>query len=397
MINIIDHKSIDKIFTIGDIHGEFKTIFNSIKRGLVYPSGFFDEEIHPLKIKEYEDFYGEGAYRIRPIPHFEEKRGKTYQKSVFIVVGDCGIGFNKTQYYIDLFKKMNETLEKNDSFLYFLRGNHDDPSYFNEDKLGFSNIKCISDYTVILFKKHNVLCVGGGVSIDRVWRKQQEIRLNKYKSEDSKKRLYWDDEMPIYDEEKLKEMIESNIEISHVVSHTSPLFAFPKDDEEEIKWFEVDLELKGDILKERQIMSNIYDYLNNNGVKLKTWTYGHYHKSFREVINETVFSSSNEFEINNIIHMYGEYMKINEMKKRKSTDKYFKPFHYDSLFISELEELLRNREMNGQNEQNRGAVDGVIPRVFEPNMIDNNIRLGGELNENDIENGIAIDNEIEPF
>lgn len=48
---------------------------------------------------------------------------------------------------------MNEFLSKTDTTLIFVRGNNDDPSFYNEKKIDFSHIKTIPDYSVIITKK----------------------------------------------------------------------------------------------------------------------------------------------------------------------------------------------------------------------------------------------------
>ena len=67
---------------------------------------------------------------------------KPFENTVFIVVGDCGFGFPETKE--DKIRKMlksnfNTFLEKRNLYLLFIRGNHDDPSYFNNSKYRFTN------------------------------------------------------------------------------------------------------------------------------------------------------------------------------------------------------------------------------------------------------------------
>ncbi|MCC8173641.1 MAG: hypothetical protein LIP06_07850 [Tannerellaceae bacterium] len=99
-----------------------------------------------------------------------------------------------------------------------LRGNHDDPEYFDKGLIDFPLMKTIPDYTVIHFQKRRILCVGGGISVDRFLRKQR------MSNKDVK--LYLDGEAPNFDLSKL-EMISSEIRIDTVITHTAPSFCFP--------------------------------------------------------------------------------------------------------------------------------------------------------------------------
>lgn len=77
------------------------------------------------------------------------------------------------------------------------RGNHDDPAYFQEERVHHERFRCIPDYSVIQACGHNILCVGGAVSIDRDYRKKHDSRNSR-----SGVASYWTDEMPVYDKEK---------------------------------------------------------------------------------------------------------------------------------------------------------------------------------------------------
>jgi len=68
--------------------------------------------------------------------------------SLIIQCGDFGVGFAEKQMYVDFFRKLNKKLKLKNNILFVLRGNHDSPEYFN-DKIIFSNIKLVSDYSII--------------------------------------------------------------------------------------------------------------------------------------------------------------------------------------------------------------------------------------------------------
>lgn len=296
---VYDYSNIEKLFLSGDIHGEFSTFFNEIKNKLSIKKEEKIENVTPLRIGDSTplDF---DPFTFKP-------RGgnKNYNDSVFIVAGDCGFGFNKYQYYIDVLTQMNELLKLNNSHIIFVRGNHDDPSYFNENKLEFSNIKLVADYSIIQTKNHCTLCVGGGISIDRVWRKTQESRLNKY-SKNKDKRLYWEDEAPVFDKDKLDEIISSGIKIDSVVTHSSPKNMYPQDKPNYKNWLKLDKNLKKDVDNERETLFNLYSFLLENKMDIKLWAYGHFHSQYLDSTKDKIqyLAMSDDYifhDINNFI------------------------------------------------------------------------------------------------
>ena len=55
--------------------------------------------------------------------------------TVLVIAGDCGFGFEKLGYYENVFKRNSVRLSKANNWVVMLRGNHDDPSYFQEIKI----------------------------------------------------------------------------------------------------------------------------------------------------------------------------------------------------------------------------------------------------------------------
>lgn len=217
---------------------------------------------------------------------------------ILIVAGDIGLGFKYDTYYDDIFKDINEILIKNNIYCYLIRGNHDDPSYFSEKKINLSNIKTVCDYTVISVGNHNILCVGGGISIDRKYRMYKtsqniafEVFFKGKSIEEANKSvniLYWSDEAPVFDSDKLEEIKNGNISIDYVITHTSPSFCFKKDKDGIKTFLSLDKELTSDLDKERNVMDLIYKYLSSDN-KIDKWVYGHFHKHNIEVIDGTEF------------------------------------------------------------------------------------------------------------
>lgn len=223
---------------------------------------------------------------------------------IILICGDVGLGFYSREYYNETFETINNECIFRNIHLLMIRGNHDDPLYFNEKLIKFSNVETLNDYTILQVDNKNILCVGGAISIDRSVRKYTyENRLNytliqllydnpNAKLDDAKKLVYpsyWEYEPPIYDEGLLNFINDLGFNIDYVVTHTSPSFAFKNTKDGIEFWLKKDKELSKDLDKERKSLSLIYDFLIKNNNVIKKWVYGHFHDSNNEKINGTEF------------------------------------------------------------------------------------------------------------
>ena len=171
---LIDIFNVDKpnICFVGDIHGEFNSL-----QGLMKKTNFKD--------------------------------------TAYIVCGDIGFGFNKKEYYSKIFNKLSKTASKLNCEFIFIRGNHDDKKYFDKRLINRKCFKTIPDYSVIQTPNHNILCIGGAISIDRTYRKlvlkENALKYSIYhgctpnEAEKLCQQVYWDDEPCYYDEDKLSQ------------------------------------------------------------------------------------------------------------------------------------------------------------------------------------------------
>ena len=50
--------------------------------------------------------------------------------TVLIIAGDCGFGFDKPGYYDNVYNRNSSRLSKANNWVVMIRGNHDDPAYF---------------------------------------------------------------------------------------------------------------------------------------------------------------------------------------------------------------------------------------------------------------------------
>ena len=139
-----------------------------------------------------------------------------------IQVGDFGVGFKTLVKEKRQLDDINTALIKRNVIVYAIRGNHDHPSYFENDPFGLSNIKLVKDYTVLNLVGKNILCIGGAISIDRTVRYTKRQLEGDYTTNigvDS----WWKDEEFNYDDSKLVDLRDINI----VVTHTTPDYCWP--------------------------------------------------------------------------------------------------------------------------------------------------------------------------
>lgn len=264
-------------------------------------------EIFQIKIKDYYlyaigDIHGNFNIFIKYVKHMK------LDKSIFIICGDCGFGFMSRKGHEIELSKINKLLKKYDSYVLCVRGNHDDHRYFNsENRFQLERIICLSDYSVLSVlsdlsdpsvpsvEEFNILCVGGAISLDRYLRKMDywKYRRNilKYNPKANIKSIpkrYWKYEKPVYDHDKLKKI---KINISCIISHTAPSFAYPYWKKNIIDFVEYDSLLIHDVIQEREVMDKIFKYLKiHQKDSLKKWYYGHFHENHRKIIEDVEFN-----------------------------------------------------------------------------------------------------------
>ena len=253
------------VFCVGDIHGDFESVIGWIKR-----------------------------YDLT--------------NSTLIFCGDVGFGFNKEEYYRQIIVKINKECKKRNVYCLFGRGNHDNPSCFNGESFKNGFVRTLKDYTVIeiysiedesciLPPNKTILWVGGATSIDRKFRlTTMEQNAREYMRwhcgipyEEAINRcsqLYWKDEQPVYNEDKLNEINDSGIKIECVCTHTCPSYCEPVDKNGIQSWLPRDEDLAKDLDYERNVMDKIYLFLKDNNHPLKAWYYGHYHYHMFYVIED---------------------------------------------------------------------------------------------------------------
>ncbi len=236
------------------------------------------------------------THSIRPIFTIVDKY--KLESENIVHVGDLGLGFQEIRRDVENLILLDEMLIQNNIELYSVRGNHDNPIFWDKSKglnlPKFHNLHLMDDYTVETIDKKNVLFVGGSISIDRQIRKDEPPYPT-----------WWKDEVFNYDDEKIKKICEKYENIDIVVTHSAPNFAYPQSDNVGIvnDWHSVEAaygnDLKYELKEERSDHTQLYDDLaTERGYKIKHWIYGHFHSSKRALINGT------EFKLLNINELY---------------------------------------------------------------------------------------------
>lgn len=201
----------------------------------------------------------------------KEIEKEDYKDCIIIQVGDYGIGFKdtigaeiQTQSYV------NEFLKERNIQLYVIRGNHDDPEFFNGDKrLTFSNIEFLPDYSTKIINGKKFLFVGGGISIDRKWRIEAE--------QNGKGKSYWEDEVFVLNYEEAVKHKDCDI----LITHSTPSWIGPTNKSGIATFCAADKPLWDECLEERELHNKLFEI-----VKPKKSFHGHFHRHERRVTDE---------------------------------------------------------------------------------------------------------------
>ena len=255
------------IYAIGDLHGYYKSLINWITR-----------------------------YDIT--------------ESAIIICGDVGFGFEKPGYYEQLCGKFENVCSERNVTVFMLRGNHDDPSYFVDgNKINTEHFKAIPDYSVISNGEHNILCVGGAISIDRTTR-IAEWRQNVYRyamwhncplsvaEEKVTSKYYWEDEKPYLDDNALDELALNDIKIDIVCTHDAPPFCPPLTKDGISDYIGIDKTLSDDLDESRDVFSEILAKLILEGHPVTKWIYGHYHNHEQVEIDGVEYTMLDMYRVN---------------------------------------------------------------------------------------------------
>jgi hypothetical protein len=206
-----------------------------------------------------------------------------------LVVGDFGAGFGRTNSMDVRYRDIRSTLETNDICLYTIRGNHDDPAFFDGSH-DYERLHFLPDHRLVELCGKRIYSIGGAVStdidlIDPLTRKSRRMKNDTLIRFGSSKRIWWADEAPTQITEGLPEAVDI------IVSHEAPLSFEPEPVREqhlhEITWQQV--------LETRRYL----DYILKT-VRPPLWFYGHYHNHYEGFVNDTAYRG---LDIGEIVHV----------------------------------------------------------------------------------------------
>lgn len=211
------------------------------------------------------------------------------EKSNLIHVGDFGLGFVSIMQDVKNLEVIDEMLIDTQNKLFVVRGNHDNPIFWDKSK-GLNlpklhNIHLVDDYSVLDIENKKILCVGGGISIDRQIRKDDRP----YPS-------WWKDEEFQWHPGKFNRVVNNHNTMDIIVTHSAPSACYPRGVDAPIvnDWHNVELEhgnnLKGELQMERKKIDMLKDAVLK-AYKPTNWFYGHFHTSKTEIIDLVKFQA----------------------------------------------------------------------------------------------------------
>ena len=192
-----------------------------------------------------------------------------------IIVGDIGIGFGRPKSFEVQYKSVERRLERSNIKLWCIRGNHDDPSFFN-GSIKYPFLELLPDHITVEIGDYKVYPIGGATSTDR------EDRLKAMKH--SKHASYWEGEKP----ERKGENFNYPPKVDIIVSHESPLSFKPIPERPDF----INPDLWEEILEDRRYLEEVKTIIRSG-----YWFFGHYHRSFEGENGTMIYRGLGELEI----------------------------------------------------------------------------------------------------
>jgi hypothetical protein len=290
-MKIYDYQKFSNVYIGGSILNKEESLISIISNRVSAP---IDSGQHPKEIERQERLKKRKKSFSSKL-NLRRKSDGSFNNSVIILSGSVGFGSKSFEHFDEIFKGLNALLEKNNTHLLLIRGNNDDPSYFTGDKINYGNIKTIEDYSIIKLKGFNCLCVGGGISLDRKWKKTHGSRIGKT--------LYWEGETTELKPDEIKAILSEN-DIACVITHEPPSFiGNDTTSYSNSKWASDDEEVVTDAINERLVMDSIYTEMVR--VKKKPYVWAFTGNSVCLHMNnirfQSVFSSSDIICLNEIV------------------------------------------------------------------------------------------------
>jgi hypothetical protein len=235
-------------------------------------------------------------------------------------------------------------------------------------------VKTVPDYSVVMLKYFNCLCVGGSVSIDKEWKLSQEEQFGK--------KLYWDGEEPFFNKAELDEILKK-YKIGCVVSSTCPSFVFPGTNAyNKSKWIKDNSSIKTVFSNERKIMDKIYDKIIDADTKPYVWIYGRFKQHNHTKTNDIIFDSLASYQFEDVLELISSYFGIDVSKKLGDNT-----FALDSFIADEERNKIRmprfhhnEEEPMDEDERLDEDLEGDLPEENEQIIEEDAPRVGRTIN-----------------
>ena len=186
--------------------------------------------------------------------------------------------------------EIRSALEANDICLYTIRGNHDDPAFF-DGQHDYERLHFLPDHKMIELCGKRIYPIGGAVStdidlIDPLTRKSRRTINESLIKHGSSKRVWWQNEALVQITEGLPESADI------IVSHEAPLSFAPM--------LERDKHV-GESTWQQVVESRRYlDYVLK-AIKPPLWFYGHYHHHYEGFLGKTAYQGLDIAEIVKVV------------------------------------------------------------------------------------------------
>lgn len=303
--------SIKRVYLIGSMEGNFRDVLSSIKgickvndEDMAAFESKAETEYKQNLLQNYKKLKSEMGFRrlseseMKVIHRYEynnkRKTRTTYGNSLLFFTGNCGIGLKNEEYHRRIFDTLNKVLGYNKVHAVFLRGNLDNPAFFDGKSFNYSNIKLLSDYSVLNVLGKNILCIGGGVTPDRTWKKEVTAHRPEGKA---RKDSYFENEPTTFNAAELDKAMAGATTIDMVVSHSAPTFVGPQELEGINTWLKKDPKLSDDIFSDRMALDKVFNTLRENKKFISSWAYSHFdYEDYEKRSNVEFFALLRNFQ-----------------------------------------------------------------------------------------------------
>jgi hypothetical protein len=284
-MDIYDFSTISRTFFCGTLSDNEESFIRFLCDGM---SNGIETPVHPKEIERQERMCKRKGKRMPMFSgtpkSFKTRGNGRYDNSVIFISGGAGFGTKDDDFFGEVLGKINNISRQNNSYVVIVRGSKDDPSYFTEHKFDLSNVKLVPDYSVIRMKGFDVLCVGGGLTIDRQWRIEQGKRLGKT--------LYFEGCRSVFDDKSLSDVL-NDFKIACVVTTDAPTFVPPSIDlSNSSKWVANDKDIISDMTAQRLVMDRIYNEMTRLNKKPYIWCHNSSIDDTNSTLNNIRYISS---------------------------------------------------------------------------------------------------------